>query len=1642
MGNGASVSGPVNHTGGSGRTSVWSNIRTKLSLHSVSRTIPERYAQGVWQQPRREREPWKTLLANAANNLQEELKGKPSNNRRFLQEFQALLEGNIPVEPPSNNTKEVWVFISSTFTDTKVERNLLMEDVYPFLREYCRLIGCNFNEVDLRWGVRDEATDEHQTVKICLQEILRCRETSIGPFFVGILSHKYGWRPFPPEIPWMTFNKLTEQIQQSNEFAAHLLKKWFALDRNALDPVYLLQPISTHYPGYVTGSKTDGKSWTQEYGAMQVAMRGAARLAGLDEDDIDKYHNSVTEGEILKALDLGESDGRLQERCFFFSRTIDGFNTSDQNARFYTDVCSEGNVDNESLQKLTTLKERVKEKMGDRAMLSYHMTWEPGAGLTAGNNVRNAQLFCDEFCRQLISSIVKGVVKGHSAENPLYDELVHHAEMCRQRLQTFVGREDYLSKMLEYLAKASPGTPMIVHGMGGSGKTSLLSKAFSLSLEKNDGMGVGRPTHVIRFTGTSPASSNAKKLLQSICSQLSLCYNSRKPLPHDYRGLSARFLELLYKATEQKPLVLFIDSLDQLEGGDEGDDLTWLPTALPPNVHLVLSTLTRGETLGILKSMGFGDDSFLQVLPLDAAQSKDMVTSRLEKQGRTLTPGQQEKLLTSHQKGQLTPLYVRIASDMAAKWKSYTPLERCDLAPSTTALIKQFFRQLEKTHGKILVSHTLSYITASKSGLSTNELLDVLSCDESVLDDVFQYHMPPVRRLPTLLWTRLRNDLGDYLVENGVEGTVVYRWYHRLFAEVAREMYLSHMADLIHRDLADYFMGRWAHEPKPFLSKDDRLLHLKGRGVYPQDLVLSDGKGDGSETIYNQRKLTELPHHIISAKMWTTAESVMCSIPWMEAKCRTGRVYELTSELSQAAKECPEVSDCHRFILANVRILHENPDVLCQQALNEHKSSSVVTAARKHLKGTKVVYWIDRTKDQSPRPELLVLKHPGAVRLCLFSPDNTYLAVASDGGSLNVWKVAVGAPVFIVKAAPVAMAFHRQNLWLAVCEAKNIKIFGLGIGGNAEGTVLQNIKLGLQCDYCTVLYVPQTNKELRLVTFGQFLVFNVQTGEQSQKKNFRCRPKAAAFSPTTTSLAVVGNEVFLWDYNTDTDLKTLHTDKNLGDSKQAHIAFSRDGRRVAAVLAIGTYLWNVPGPSSEPFRKLLTNSLSGWAAFSPHLDFLAMPERNDLSVFSFKANASGWSKLKGHTEAVTCCSFGSARPQESPPICSGGNDNTVRVWDSSLLTSAPSQNHKAMVCHQTSVTSCGFSTLGDSVISCSADTTYLWDLLSGEPVLNATLRTPQACKEHKVACFSLDDDFACCYCYLGVDVWYLRGSHQGSDTRMGVHRTIPFLNMSHLFVTFGESGLKVCFTTEAKPGVVVFYPILSSDELEDWRSGSSEPGPDTQTLSTTEFDHGENVKITAAAVNRRGDTLGTMQVALDSYNSSRKTNSTFVLTSPVVVLWKVRSQEISQRIELPNGLTAHHNILFSGSKTVIYMLERRQTKKACSTPSKDDMFAVIRMQGNQPSELELQYRDTGYYTTMLEVTDMTGVLKGGHRLAGWHLAELDSHGVFHSLELGGNKMAFAMTSTHVTSFGLSGDRKAAVMGCDNGQVHLLRKQVF
>ncbi len=71
-----------------------------------------------------------------------------------------------------------------------------------------------------------------------------------------------------------------------------------------------------------------------------------------------------------------------------------------------------------------------------------------------------------------------------------------------------------------------------------------------------------------------------------------------------------------------------------------------------------------------------------------------------------------------------------------------------------------------------------------KRGLSETELEDLLSLDDVVLNDIYQYHLPPSRRIPPLLWTRLRADLPGYLADNDADGVVVINWYHRQFRSV------------------------------------------------------------------------------------------------------------------------------------------------------------------------------------------------------------------------------------------------------------------------------------------------------------------------------------------------------------------------------------------------------------------------------------------------------------------------------------------------------------------------------------------------------------------------------------------------------------------------------------------------------------------------------------------------------------------------------------------------------------------------------------------------------------------------------------------------------------------------------------------
>ena len=156
------------------------------------------------------------------------------------------------------------VYIASTYTDMVLEKTELVNHIFPILKSYCKYeyfwkkiclenifssrdkYGIEFQPIDMRWGVRDESTDDHMTTNISLEELENCQSVSVGPSFFFLMGQKYGYRPLPTSVPADQFECLVQGLQSLNiEEGVRLLRKWYVKDQNCIPASYILQPISS-----------------------------------------------------------------------------------------------------------------------------------------------------------------------------------------------------------------------------------------------------------------------------------------------------------------------------------------------------------------------------------------------------------------------------------------------------------------------------------------------------------------------------------------------------------------------------------------------------------------------------------------------------------------------------------------------------------------------------------------------------------------------------------------------------------------------------------------------------------------------------------------------------------------------------------------------------------------------------------------------------------------------------------------------------------------------------------------------------------------------------------------------------------------------------------------------------------------------------------------------------------------------------------------------------------------------------------------------------------------------------------------------------------------------------------------------------
>lgn len=106
-------------------------------------------------------------------------------------------------------------FVSSTFKDMKMERNLL-QDIFSELKEEYSKQNWQIDMIDLRWGISQEAGFDNKTMQICKEELKRCQKLSPKPNFIILLGDRYGWIPLPEVVPVEVYQTL--QMNNTSAF--------------------------------------------------------------------------------------------------------------------------------------------------------------------------------------------------------------------------------------------------------------------------------------------------------------------------------------------------------------------------------------------------------------------------------------------------------------------------------------------------------------------------------------------------------------------------------------------------------------------------------------------------------------------------------------------------------------------------------------------------------------------------------------------------------------------------------------------------------------------------------------------------------------------------------------------------------------------------------------------------------------------------------------------------------------------------------------------------------------------------------------------------------------------------------------------------------------------------------------------------------------------------------------------------------------------------------------------------------------------------------------------------------------------------------------------------------------------------------
>jgi hypothetical protein len=559
-------------------------------------------------------------------------------------------------------------------------------------------------------------------------------------------------------------------------------------------------------------------------------------------------------------------------RAFFYFR--DPAFLSDVPEAFRSDFLPEST---ESAQQLRQLKDEIRAQC--QVFENYPCRYA-AAGKDSNVMLTDLEALGERVLEDLWSAIEQEYRGDLNPPDDLAIERSYHERFMDRHSQHFIGRRGLLNELTEY-ADWDYRIPLTVTGVSGCGKSALLA-AFAREYTANH-----PSTFVLsHFIGVSPGSTDIRRTLLRMCREMARHFNITDEIPQDYYELRQAFAKFLDKATSSGKLLLILDALNQLDKGHYARTLDWLPLALPRGLRFIVST-PDGDCLNALHLRDPVRNE-ITVGPLADEERKEIVRNTLwifRKRLEEITTNDQMGLLLN--KDELhSPLYLMVACE---EMRIYGDFERVTsrirtLPNDVAALFEQVLERLDRDHGRQLVCSALSLLECSRHGLLETEMLELLARSGEV-------------QLPLAIWVRLYRALQFYLRPPGDTSEGVLDFFHDQLAEATRERYLPDEATkaTIHALLARHFRSK------------------------------ADPRG-GRQWTGNPRGLSELPYHLLTAKLYDELFQVASENSFLEAQASgfTDDPELPLETLRTAIEGAARINDAARmsgFVLAHARRL-------------------------------------------------------------------------------------------------------------------------------------------------------------------------------------------------------------------------------------------------------------------------------------------------------------------------------------------------------------------------------------------------------------------------------------------------------------------------------------------------------------------------------------------------------------------------------------------------------------------------------------------------------------------------------------------------------------------------------------------------